>query len=365
LPSETLPIMNVQSANKVATPPVDLRERRVRRYAARYFGVAGRGVYIEALTPDASTRTYFRIYPKGSANESLIVSLYPAPFNPKDNSFLDVTRLFSKTSLPVPKVIDAKGTEGIILQEDLGDCSLAQWLEQHASDAEASREMIGNAIELIARIQAASEMAVSTRSVAGKLAFDADKLGWELNYFCDHFFGSFLHKEFSESEEQAIRLDLTDLATELAARPRVLCHRDFHAMNLMVDSRGALRIIDHQDARMGPVTYDLVPLLVERRLEPVEEAVIRQYQESFLEARSKQRLPQLDANELRYEFNLMTVQRQLKATGTFSYQTCVVGRAEYYEKYIKPSVSTVLRALGEPGMKEYPALRAALEAYAK
>ena len=116
---------------------------------------------------------------------------------------------------------------------------------------------------------------------------------------------------------------------------------------------------------MGPLTYDLVPLLVERRLEPVDEALIRRYQESFLEARAKEKLGPVDAAELRYEFNLMTVQRQLKATGTFSYQTFVVGRAEYYEKYIKPSVATVLRALVEPGMKEYPTLRGALEGICK
>jgi len=57
----------------------------------------------------------------------------------------------------------------------------------------------------------------------------------------------------------------------------------------------------------------------------------------------------------------MTVQRQLKATGTFSYQTAVMGRSEIYEQYIRPAIATVLRAMSKPGMKEYPALRAALE----
>jgi hypothetical protein len=32
----------------------------------------------------------------------------------------------------------------------------------------------------------------------------------------------------------------------------------------------------------------------------------------------------------------MTIQRQLKAIGTFSYQTAVVGRGEVYECYIAP-----------------------------
>jgi aminoglycoside/choline kinase family phosphotransferase len=276
----------------------DLGEKRVRGYAARHFAVAPEAVGIEALTPDASTRKYFRVYPQGRPGESHIIALYPSPFNPHDNTYLDVTRLFERARLPVPRVIDVAGTEGIT---------------------------------------------------------------WELNYFFDHFFGSRRHEEFEAGAEQAIKNDLRAIASELASRPRVLCHRDYHAMNLMVDARGELRVIDHQDARMGPVTYDLVPLLVERRLQPADEAWVSEYQDYFLRKRVELGLPEVAAEEFRHEFNLMTVQRQLKATGTFSYQTGVCGRGEYYEKYIGPAVATVLRAMGAPGMKDYPALRAALE----
>ncbi len=342
----------------------DLSEKRVRRYAARHFSVLPRAIHLEALTPDASTRKYYRISTEQNPKESLIISLYPAPFNPQDNSYLDVTRLFEGAGLPVPRVVAVAGTDGIILQEDLGDRSLARWIDEalEANDDAAVDEMLHRAIDLIACIQKISPLAVETGSVAGRLAFDTDKLTWELNYFFDHFFGSFRHHEFRPGEAEAIKADLDEIAIELAARPRVLCHRDYHAMNLMVDGRGELRIIDHQDARMGPATYDLVPLLVERRLEPTDEKWVASHRDYFLEARAEQGLPPIEHDEVDYEFNLMTIQRQLKATGTFSYQTGVVGRGEYYEKYIAPAVSTVLRAMCAPRIKEYPALRAALEA---
>lgn len=342
----------------------DLSEKRVRRYAARYFGVPPRAVRLDALTPDASTRKYYRIRAERNPEETFIISLYPAPFHPGDNTYLDVTRLFERAGLPVPHVIDVAGTQGIILQEDLGDCSLAKWIEQ-AGEEEGARaridEMLLRAIDLIARIQQVSDLAAETGSVASRLAFDEDKLSWELNFFYDHFFGSLRHAQFAPETEAAIRADLHAVAAELAARPRVLCHRDYHAMNLMVDARGELRLIDHQDARMGPASYDLVPLLVERRLAPADEEWVEARQEDFLRRREALGLPAIDRRELCYEFQLMTVQRQLKATGTFSYQTGVVGRGEYYEKYIGPAVATVLRAMRAPGMKEYPALRRALE----
>jgi len=104
-----------------------------------------------------------------------------------------------------------------------------------------------------------------------------------------------------------------------------------------------------------------VPLLVERRLQPVDERWVAERQADFLRVRAELGLPQIEQNELRYEFDLMTVQRQLKAIGTFSYQTAVVGRGVAYENYIAPAIATVLRAMSKPGMKEYPALRQALE----
>lgn len=340
-----------------------LSEKRVVSYTARHFRVPVKAVLFQPLTPDASTRKYYRVARAAAPLETSIISLYPTPFNPQDNSFLDVTRLFEQAQLPVPRVLDVAGTEGIILQEDLGDTSLTEFISAAAErgDKSGAAEMLRCAIELIARIQAATPLAFEMESVASRLAFDEDKLGWELNYFFDHFFGSYRGQQFAPEEESAIKRDLQAIAAELAARPRVLTHRDYHGMNLMVDKQGALRIIDHQDARMGPVTYDLVPLLVERRLQPVDETWVEEQQAEFLRLRAELGLPPLEENELRYEFNLMTVQRQLKAIGTFSYQTAVVGRGVVYEHYIAPAIATVLRAMSKPEMKEYPGLRGALE----
>lgn len=340
-----------------------LSEKRVLAYTARHFDVPAEEVLLQALTPDASTRKYYRVSQAGDPVRTLIISLYAAPFNPGDNSYLDVTRLFEKVGLPVPGIIDVAGTDGIILQEDLGDQSLSGWLVDAAErdDSSGIAGKLKRAIDLIVEIQAATETAYGMNSVASRLAFDVDKLSWELNYFFDHFFGSYKRAEMSDSDADAIRGDLLEIATELSARPRTLTHRDYHGMNLMVDPNGDLRIIDHQDARMGPATYDLVPLLVERLLEPADEAWVESWQNYYLESRERAGLQEIAPGDLRYEFDLMTVQRQLKAMGTFSYQTAVVGRGVVYEKYIDPARRTVLRAMSKPGMKEYPHLRAALE----
>ena len=89
----------------------------------------------------------------------------------------------------------------------------------------------------------------------------------------------------------------------------------------MVDQDNRLRIVDHQDARMGPVTYDLVSFLLDRRTEPPSLAELRAYRLLLLEERRLLGLEALDPDEIATEFRLMTIQRGLKAIGTFSYQT--------------------------------------------
>ncbi|HEY8461539.1 MAG TPA: phosphotransferase, partial [Blastocatellia bacterium] len=280
-----------------------LSEKRVITYASHYFGIPPEDVRLQTLTPDASTRKYYRVFAGANSAETFIISLYPAPFNAHENSFIDSSRLFERAGLPVPRIIDVADTDGIILQEDLGDTSLAKWLSdaEERGDAKGAKEMMRRAIELIAQIQATTQTAYEMNSISSRLAFDEDKLLWELNYFFDHFFGSLTQRQFRSEEADAIKLDLQAIAAELAARPRTLTHRDYHGMNLMVDAAGALRIIDHQDARMGPATYDLVPLLLERRLEPVDESWVEENQRFFLSAGAKLGLPKIEPEELEYE----------------------------------------------------------------
>src|SRR5262245_19883932 len=89
---------------------------RISSYVATHDGA--RKAEIVALTPDASTREYFRIpWKKGSA----VAAVYPEPFDPAVHPYLDITALFLECGLPVPEVYDSDGDAGIIVQEDLGD----------------------------------------------------------------------------------------------------------------------------------------------------------------------------------------------------------------------------------------------------
>src|SRR4030095_11235276 len=274
--------------------------------------IAGQGIAgleIIPLTPDASTRKYFRIpWKKGKA----VAAVYPEPFDPEFHPYLDVTKLFDEAGIPVPEIYAVDGAAGMIIQEDLGDLQLFHAYEQGTEDQ--CDEYKEEAIKLIAKIQAATQKAYETHSIASRLAFDEAKLSWELEFFFDHYFGSLRQETLRHAETAELKMELNDIAAELASVPRVLCHRDYHASNLMIDGKRRLRVIDHQDARMGPASYDLVSFLLDRQPCPPTLAELRGHRLFLLEERRQRGLGVVDPDDFANEFRLMTIQRGLKAT---------------------------------------------------
>ena len=302
------------------------------------------------LTPDASTRKYYRI---GWKKRSAVAAVYPEPFDPEFHPYLDLTRLFLECDLPVPEIYAVDGPAGIIVQEDLGDRQLFQVYDSEPE--ERCDEYKEQAIALIARIQKATQKAYDMHSISSRLAFDEAKLSWELDFFFEHYFGSLRREELRHAESAELKAELNDIAAELAVAPRVLCHRDYHAANLMIDKKNRMRIVDHQDARMGPASYDLVSFLLDRQPCLPSLAELRTHRLFFLEERRQQGLPAIDPDDFAQEFRLMTIQRGLKATGTFSCQTAVFGRGAAYERFIQPTLQIVLQAA--EWLERFPTLR--------
>lgn len=325
----------MSSAIQVVGTFSDTPQARLEQYLHRQ-SVKGE---VLPLTPDASTRVYFRVpWKRGTA----VAAVYPEAFDETVHPYLDVTRLFLECDLPVPEIYDVDGNVGIIVQEDLGDNQLCKVFETASADEREA--LLEQAIEVIARIQAATEKAFERDSICSRLAFDDAKLAWELNFFFEHYFGSYRKEELAHGQAAELKAELNDIAAELAARPRVLCHRDFHAFNLILDPKRRVRVIDHQDARMGPATYDLVSLLLDRVTCSPSLAEIREHRLFLLNARERLALPAYDPDDFSREFRLMTIQRCLKACGTFSYQTGVRGRIDPYEQFINPMLRITLQA---------------------
>jgi aminoglycoside/choline kinase family phosphotransferase len=159
------------------------------------------------------------------------------------------------------------------------------------------------------------------------IAFDVEKLTWELAFFEKHFLEAYRGVVIPAPIRQALAEEFGALVEQLAAEPRVLCHRDYHSRNLMYHL-DRLYVIDFQDARMGPDTYDLVSLLRDSYVD-LPEHTVSELIAYFLALKGRTG----SEREFRERFDRMALQRNLKALGTFGYQT-TTRRNPVYIQYI-------------------------------
>lgn len=290
---------------------------------------------VDALTPDASDRRYYRVTPEHDA-EPLIIARHGAPFAPGSLPFSNVEALLAAVPVPIPRIRHEMADLGILVLDDLGDVTLQ---EQVGRAPDTIGRLYEQAVDYIALMQRRGADLADGRFLPYGLAFDVEKLMWEMDFFIQHFLEQFRQLNLGVGARDALRHQLLEITETLAAERRVLCHRDYHSRNLMVHN-GRLFVIDFQDARMGPDTYDLVSLLRDSYVDlpdTLVTALITRFRTAAL-------VPD-DAPSFRRRFDLMSVQRNLKALGTFGYQA--VARANpLFAQYVPRTLSHIRRTLG-------------------
>ena len=148
-----------------------------------------------------------------------------------------VHSLLESYGLPVPATVDVDGPRGIVLQEDLGD----RTLQDDLKDATEARreELYREAVDEIARLQTKAAQGPQKHDCF-RIAFDIEKLSWELHYFLKHFLEGHRGCDLSVEDRATLSEAFHELSREIASWPRVLCHRDYHSRNLMPHARAAL-----------------------------------------------------------------------------------------------------------------------------
>ena len=317
--------------------PSALRQRLLSAAVARPDAVE-----IVPLAGDASARRYFRLLlscETGAAADpaSLVAMELEVPQPDAPMEWLEIHRYLSGIDLPVPHVFDYLAGEGVLILEDLGDATLEERLKQAGADE--AHAWYEKAVDLLAHLQA---RATAPEPTAFSRRFDVEKLMWEFDFMLEHYAAGLLGRSLSPSLAQTLREEMTALCRELEALPAVLCHRDYHSRNLMVRG-GDLVMIDFQDARLGPPQYDLVSLLRDA-YNPLDEIFVQEMKARFLSARQTMTGNVLSPVEFDRGFDRMTVQRCLKAVGTFAFQKTVKGNDRYLPG-IAPSLFNVSNAL--------------------
>ncbi|MBP9114179.1 MAG: phosphotransferase, partial [Polyangiaceae bacterium] len=296
----------------------------------------------EWLPGGASTRRYVRIHAKaGSSAPKTLVGMYvPDGDRPEEIEkagtkrtewpFLEVHALLRARGIRVPKLYGDRSDVGWLLLEDLGDETLAEVLAREPQRKEA---LYRDSIRSIAKahIQLAD---LPPTSIVRTRLFDYDLLRWELDHFREWGLDAMDHP-LGADDLATLNALFDDLAKRISKHTLGFVHRDYQSRNIMVADE--LVWIDFQDAMMGPRTYDLVSLLGDS-YQTFDEAFVSQRIREYAEIRD------LPYDELRHEFDTITVQRKLKDAGRFIFIDRVKKNPSFLQ-YYAPSLKKVYAAL--------------------
>ncbi|MGZ8854005.1 MAG: aminoglycoside phosphotransferase family protein [Thermoanaerobaculia bacterium] len=281
----------------------------------------------QALPGDASVRAYYRI--AGPDGRTYMLAYYPPEVRSQLKRFMAAYEAVSQHGR-VPDVL--QHSDAAVMQRDVGDRTLFDLL--HDNPVEGVR-LYRAAIDLLVEFQRSPAREINPPSTAG---FFLAEMEMTRQYYVEMLMGV----ESSERLEPFFR----KLAENIAQHSYVLCHRDFHGQNLHVVNN-SLYLIDYQDLRLGPDTYDLASLLRDRGVA----RLIGERTEIELVDDYAQRSNAPAGVRRRYFETLL--QRSIKILGTFARQAIVRARMHYLE-FIPPTLESVSRCLQE--LPEFSAL---------
>ncbi len=296
------------------------------------------GAEATLLVGDASTRRFFRLAGAADGVDRIVMD-YGEPFTGESDD-QRMTEVFLEAGLPVPRVLDASPAVGCLVLEDLGDRLLESWVA-----TEGPLRGLERAVDLAAAIATRGTPVLARSYRAEGPRLDGDRFRFEMEFFRRHFLGGWLGRG---DLVEAWTAPLDRLAELAAAGPAVLCHRDYHSRNLMVRADGSLALVDIQDARWGPDSYDLASILWDAYLEIDPDwrpGLVDRYLAALPGG------PERDAFVARLE--VVAAERMIKALGTFGYQIGVLGRTRY-EDAVPRTLTRLERLL--PGLRAVPEL---------
>lgn len=273
--------------------------------------------HCEPASSDASFRRYFRIrtpdayvdtdgamsMQDGSGGHPFIVMDAP-PDKENIAAFVKVAELLAQSEINVPAIYRQNLNDGFLLLEDFGSQCFLDRL-----DATTAPALYQSAFDSLFKLQTQTP----TQN-AGLPGYDEALLHRELGIFEEWFLDQLLDIEIPATIWHPVRELLTASALE---QPVVCVHRDYHSRNLMVLDNDSPGIIDFQDAVTGPVTYDLVSLLRDCYI-AWPDSQVEQWRQAYFERLQQAGLIDCSPDIFNRWFDLMGMQRHLKAIGIFS-----------------------------------------------
>lgn len=289
---------------------------------------------IQPLPQDCSTRFYDRII---TAEKSFI--LMNAPVDSVDlKPFIQIDNILCDNDFSAPKLYKIDEKNGFILLEDFGNNSFNNILNNfNQSDLKSKEEEIYQySLDLLIKLH---EIDISNIDIP---QYDNALLMQEVLIFPDFYLKFIKNRILTEQELKDFKEIWLEIFSKLSD-DKFLILRDFHADNLFfLDNRNSFKkigLIDFQDAVIGSRAYDLVSLLQDARrdvTQDLQSKIIKSYIAKT----------NIDSEKFLVDYNILSLQRNIKILGIFSRQA-IVNKNKRYLDLIPRVLEYVLKSFDE------------------
>ena len=267
----------------------------------------------------------------------------------ENRAFVEFARHFRARGLAVPRVYDFSSDQRCYLQEDLGDVTLYNLVEQARQRGEGfAPELVQYyeiALEHLVFFQASGQHGFDFTHCVSAREFDRAGMLWDMEYFRQ----SFLERTLISFDLNSLQSDFSRLADFLSSAPSgYFMYRDFQSRNIMVKN-GELYFIDFQGGRRGPLQYDLVSLVYQSKAQipdHVRQPLIRHYIDALSDTIS------IDIDQFNSYLGSFVVLRVLQALGTYGAHGLAQGK-----EYFSDSIPLALENLRQCLLVDQPTLK--------
>jgi len=277
---------------------------------------------LQALSGDASFRRYFT----STCGDRIYVLVDAPPEKEDAHTFVQIAGNFLTAGINVPEVFASDFSRGFLCLSFLGETLLWEHLDQLRQDNRLVdvNQAYHHAFDILLKIQGIRE-----GSEILLPPYDSVLLGAEVDLFRDWFCGGIMKLELTSGDHELLDGFFEHLIDSALGQTQVCVHRDYHSRNLLYAADGNFGVLDFQDAVIGPVTYDLVSLIKDCYIS-WPKAMIKEWALNYANmAQTAGIIPGYEADQFLYAFDMMGVQRHLKAIGIFSRLYLRDGKAGY------------------------------------
>ncbi len=276
---------------------MDIRLEQIKQWVEIELGI--NDPVIQPASADASFRRYFRV----TSGRGATIVMDAPPDKEDCTPFIDITNRLLEAGLNSPEVVAYLPEKGFLMLSDLGN---TMYLDKLSED---------NADQLYqAAIDSLITMQTHTRTKDLPL-YDDQLFLREMTLFRDWLLEKHLNLSIDEGWLQDT---FSFLAQSALDQPQVFVHRDYHSRNLTWQADQAPGILDFQDAVLGPISYDLVSLLRDCYVQWPQDRIATWVKYYCDKVRQKGLLNDVTEADFTRWFDLMGIQRHLKASGIFA-----------------------------------------------